>query len=419
MNQSAQSAHFDLTSSETAHFDLTSSVFKANQYPIFARLRVSDPVYQYDSSSAQQSTWLVTRYTDAEIVLRDERFVKDRQNILPPEERQPALNPLPSADDLFDLGMLKFDPPEHTRLRKLIMPFFSARAIEHWKESIQQITDELIDTVRPKGYMDLVEEFAAVLPIRMIASMLGVPAQDSAKLHLWTKRIADALDDPSAFQQVHDDLQAFYLYLRVLIEQKRREPDDGLVSKLLQGQEGDDKLTERELVAMVFLLILAGHETTTNLIGNGILALLTHPEQLRLLQERPELITTAVDEFLRYFAPFAITTHRWAREDVELADKQIKRGDVVLVSLASVNRDEEVFGEAEELKIERKENHHLSFGKGMHYCLGAHLAKLEGRIAIGTLLRRLPDLRLQGQPEDLTWRAGSTVLGVEHLPVTF
>ena len=414
----SQSTEFDLTTSGTGEFDLTTSAFKSNPYPVFARLRASDPVHRYTSSEGQ-STWLITRYADAEFVLRDERFVKDRQNTLAPEERQPSPAPLASAEDLFDLSMLKFDPPDHTRLRKLVTPFFTARAVEQWRESIQHISDELLDAVEQKRQMDIVEEFASVLPIRIIAEMLGVSTEDSAKLHVWTKRIADALDDPIAFQQVHEHLQAFYTYLQTLIEKKRQEPDDALVSKLMRAEVGNDKLSERELVAMVFLLILAGHETTTNLIGNGMLALLTHPEQMLLLQMRPELINTAVDEFLRYFAPFAITTHRWAKEDLMLREKRIKKGDVVLVSLVSVNRDEEVFVEAEKLDIGRKENHHLAFGKGMHYCLGAHLAKQEGRIAISTLLRRLPALRLQVAPETLTWRTGSTVLGVEHLPVEF
>lgn len=416
----SQSTKFDLTSSQAADFDLTSSVFKSNPYPVFARLRISDPVHQYHSSSSDtQSTWLITRYSDAEIVLRDERFVKDKQHTLLREEYQPEPEQPPSADDLFNLGMLKFDPPDHTRMRKLVTPFFTSRAVEQLRGDIQEISDELIDGFEKNGQADIIEDFASLLPIRIISKMLGVPTEDSTKLHTWTKCIADALDDPVAFQQIHAHLQAFYEYLLVLIEEKKQRPDNALVSKLMQSQVGDDQLTERELVAMVFLLILAGHETTANLIGNGMLALMTHPEQMQLLQTHPELIKTAVDEFLRYFAPFTITTHRWARENLELGGKQMKRGDTVLISMASVNRDEQMFAEPDRLDISRTDNHHLAFGKGIHFCLGAHLARLEGTIAISTLLRRLPGLRLQVDPETLVWRTGSTVLGVNHLPVAF
>ncbi|GCE07684.1 cytochrome P450 family protein [Dictyobacter aurantiacus] len=415
----SQSTDFDLTSSQTAEFDLTTVAFKSNPYPILARLRTHDPVYQYTSSPDGQSTWLITRYEDAEIVLRDERFVKDKQSTLPPEERAPSAGPAPSVSDLFDLGMLKFDPPDHTRLRKVVNLFFTPRATEQWRESVQRISDELIDKVESQKRMDLIEDFASVLPIRIISEMLGVPAEDSMQLHLWTKRIADALDDPAAFEQVASDLQAFYTYLLALVEKKRQASTDDLVCKLMHASVEGDQLTERELVAMIFLLILAGHETTTNLIGNGILALLTHPEQKQLLQAQPELIKPAIEEFLRYLAPFTITTHRWAREDVEMRGKLIRHGDAVLVSLAATNRDENKFDHPDTLDITRQENPHIAFGKGVHYCLGAPLARLEGQIAINTLLRRLPAMQLDIEPEALVWRTGSTVLGVNHLPVTF
>jgi cytochrome P450 len=399
-----------------AQLDIASSTFKANPYTDFARLRASDPVYLL-TSSGEQRTWLVTRYLDAEVVLRDERFVKDRQHIHSLEQLAHHHTAPASASDLMNMSLVDLDPPDHTRLRSLFYPFFAPRKMQTWSPHIQKVTDELIDAVEPQGHMDLIEDFAAVLPIRIITRMLGIPAEDCTQLHAWTKTTADALGDPSAFQRVNEILHEFYAYLQALIEQKRREPDDGLISTLVQTES--DVISERELAPMIFLLITAGHDTADNLIGNGMLALLTHPEQKRRLLLQPELITAAVDEFLRYRSPFMLSTMRWAREEVELGGKQIRRGDAVLVSLASVNRDEGEFMEAEELDIGRKENHHLAFGKGMHYCLGAHLARQEGRIAIGTLLRRLPNLRLQVEPDALSWRTGSTVLGVEHLPVTF
>ncbi len=347
---------------QSTKLNLASPAFKANPYPAFAWLRASDPVHQL-ASSGGQSTWLITRYRDAELVLRDQRFVKDHNNVVPPEKRTRAPA---SAADLMSMSLIDFDPPDHTRLRSLVNPFFTPRVVERWRERIQEITDELIDAVEGKGSMDLIEEFAFPLPIRVISEILGVSAEDCPKLHMWTKALADALGDPVAFQQVGEQLQAFYIYLLALIESKRQAPADDLVSKLLQAEAKGDRLSEREVAAMIFLLITAGHDTTDNLIGNGMLALLTHPDQMALLRHNPAL-----------------------------------------------------FAEPDRLDITRQENRHLAFGKGIHYCLGAPLARIEGEIAISTLLRRLPNLRLQIDPEALVWRPGSLVLGLNHLPVVF
>jgi cytochrome P450 len=399
--------------SQSTEVNITSSAFKANPYPAFARLRAYDPVHQLTSSNGQ-STWLITRYTDAEVVLRDERFVKVRQNGLLPEE--PIHTPA-SATDLMSMGMIDFDPPDHTRLRSLVSLSFTPYVVERWRGRIQEITDELIDVVRGKGTMDLIEEFAFLLPLRVISEMLGVPAEDSTKLHIWTKLIADALGDPVAYQQVGEQLQAFYTYLHALVESKRQTSADDLLSKLIQAE--GDRLSERELLAMVFLLIVAGHDTTSNLIGNSMLALLTHPDQRALLKHNPALIKTAVEEFLRYRSPFMHATLRWASQDVEFGGKLIRHGDGVVVALAAANRDAEEFAEPDRLDITRQENQHLAFGKGIHYCLGAPLARLEGQIAISSLLRHLPNMRLQIDPEALIWRSGSLALGVNHLPVVF
>jgi cytochrome P450 len=400
---------------------LTSPAFKANPYPAFACLRADDPVHQFTSSgvhqlnsSQEQRTWLITRYEDAQVVLRDERFVKAHNKLLPLKEQTPTPA---SAADLLSMGMVDFDPPDHTRLRSLVNLSFTPRLVEQWHERIQEITDELIDAVEGQGSMDLIEQFAFPLPIRVILEMLGVPAEDSPKLRLWIKLIVDAL--PDASQQAGEQLQACYTYLLALIESKRQAPADDLVSKLIQAEVEGERISERELVAMIYLLIMAGYETTANLIGNGMLALLTHPHQMALLKCNPALIKTAVEEFLRHSNPFMLATRRWAREDVELGGKLIHRGDLVMVSLASANRDDEVFAEPDTLDITRQQHQHLAFGKGIHYCLGAPLARLEAQIAIGTLLRRLPHLQLQIDPEALVWRPGSMVLGVNHLPVVF
>jgi len=404
--------------SQSTQLNLASSVFKANPYPAFARLRADDPIHRLNASD-EQSTWLITRYAEAELVLRDERFVKDRQHIFSSERLPHIPNSPPSLMDLMDMSIVDFDPPDHTRLRALVNPFFTPRQIELWRERAQEIVDELIDSVVTKGSMDLIEEFAAILPLRIILEMLGVPVTDGQILHEWTRVIADSLGDPVASQQIGGVLQDFYAYLLALVESKRRMPDDALVSRLIRAEAESDQISAREVVTMTFLLITAGHDTADNLIGNGMLALLTHPEQMTLLKNHPELIKTAVEELLRYYSPFMLATMRWAREDVELGDRLIHRGDSVLVSPASANHDEEIFAKADTLNIARQENSHLAFGKGIHYCLGAPLARLEGQVAISTLLHRLPNLGLQCDPATLEWRSGSLLQGLRHLPVKF
>lgn len=398
---------------EAGELDLTSPVFKANPYPAFARLRHEAPVSILSSEHGQR-IWLITRYQEAEMVLRDERFRKNHPDALQKQNERP-----PSALDLVTLGMGKFDPPDHTRLRSLVSLAFTPRLIEQWREHIQRIADELISQVEQKHHMDLVSEFAFPLPLAVISEMLGVPGEDRPTMHYWIRQIVEALGNPVALQQVHGELEACYRYLLALIDHKRQKPVDDLISNLIQAETAGDRLSERELVAMIFLLTMAGYETTGTLISNGVLALLTHPEQMALLKRDPTLIKTAIEEFLRYRSPLMLATMRWARVAVELDGKWIQPGDQVVISLAAANRDEAVFVEPDRLDITREENHHLAFSKGIHYCLGAPLARLEGQIAINTLLRRLPDLRLQSDPDQLAWRPGSMVLGLVHLPVIF
>ncbi len=414
----SQATESDLTSSQAPALDLASSAFKANPYPAFARLCAYDPVHMLSSSDGQ-STWLITRYTDVEAVLHDERFIKDQSRLLSPGERIHSSASPGAVDNLFSMGMGKFDPPDHTRLRSLVNLAFTPRQVEQWRGRIQEITNELIDAVEGKGSMDLIEDFAFPLPLTVILEMLGMPTEDRPNLHRWTSVIIDALDDPLAFQQAGPQFQAYDTYLLALIAHKRRTPAEDLVSRLIQAETEGDRLSERELVSMIFLLIVAGYQTTGTLISNSILALLMHPDQMALLKQRPELIKTAVEEFLRYRSPLMLSTDAWAREDVDLGGKLIRRGDLVLLSLAAANRDEGAFADPNTLDITRQENHHLAFSKGIHYCLGAPLARLEGQVAISTVLRRLPHLRLRIDPEALVWRPGAMVLGLNHLPVVF
>lgn len=398
---------------EALNLDLASPVFKANPYPAFARLRLEAPVSLLNAEQGRQ-TWLISRYQEAELVLRDERFVKNQRNALLMTEQSESM---PSAADLMCMGMVDFDPPDHTRLRSLVSTFFTPRAIDQWRERVQQITDELLDEIVEKGNADLIDTFAFPLPLRVISEMLGIPVQDRPILHRWTRQLADAFDHPGTLKQAEAPLQAFYHYLAQLIEHKRQEPAHDILSHLTSLE--DHQISQRELMAMIFLLITAGHDTTDNLIGNGMYALLTHPEQMARLKQNPALVKTAVEEFLRYYSPFMLATRRWAREDVELCGKLIRRGDQVAIGLSAANRDEESFSCPDQLDITRQENHHLSFGKGIHYCIGAPLARLEGQVALNTLLHRLPDLRLQDDLSQLSWRPGSFIIGLSCLPVTF
>lgn len=398
---------------EMQTLNLASPAFKANPYPIFARLCSDDPVHLL-SSDQSHGTWLITRYQEAELVLLDKRFVKSQSYASLSQEQSERP---PSTADLLTMSMVDFDPPVHTRLRSLAAPFFLPRAIEQWRERIQQIVDELIDAVEPQGNMDLIDDLALPLPLTVISEMLGLPVEDRPSLHRWTRQLAEAFDHPGTLQQADEPLQAFYQYLLALIERKRQRPTADLISALVQAEP--DNISARELVAMIFLLITAGHDTTDNLIGNGMYALLTNPEQLSLLQREPAIIKTAIEEFLRYYSPFMLATRRWASAEVKLGGKLIRPGDQVAISLSAANRDEATFADPHLFQITRQENYHLAFGKGIHYCVGAPLARLEGQVAISTLLRRLPRLCLQIDPGELVWRPGSFIIGLTRLPVVF
>jgi cytochrome P450 len=411
---------------QTTEIALFLPEFKKNPYPLFEMLRTNQPVAQVNLAG-NRPAWLISRYQEAELVLKDQRFVKDAANAFTLEELA-SFFPLRAAsnDDedrprpfLFHRQMLNTDPPDHTRLRSLVNMAFTPRMVEQWRGRIQTITDELLDAVQEKGEMELIGDFAFPLPITVITEMLGIPVADRMQFRAWSNGVIESSGNPEAFVHMREHLHAFGEYLVKLINEKRAQTGDDLLSKLIRAESEGDKLSEEELVSMVFLLLVAGHETTVNLIGNGILALLQHPDQMELLKKDPSLITSAVEEFLRYQGPLLTATQRWAREDVELAGQHIKRGDYVVVLLASANRDGEEFAQADKLDITRKDNHHLAFGKGIHFCLGAPLARLEGQIAIGTLLRRMPDLRLAIDLDQLQWRPGALIMGLSKLPVAF
>ncbi len=389
----------------------------ANPYPLYARLRVEEPLHRITLPN-QTEAWLATRYEDALAILKDPRFLKNWHNAMTPEQLA-QVPPLSEAMQLLSQHMLDMDPPDHTRLRALVHKAFTPRLVEQLRPRIQEIADTLIDAVEPNGTMDLIDDYAFPLPITVIAELLGVPVEDRDKFRVWSNTLIDSSTDPDQLQRVEAAMQSFVAYLRDLFDQRRAHLSDDLISALLHVEEAGDTLSEKELFSMVFLLLIAGHETTVNLISNGLLLLLLNPDQRELLQQQPELIGSAIEELLRYESPVKTTTMRFASTDIELAGVVIPRGTAVLVALSSANRDEARFAHADTLDITRSDNRHIAFGHGIHYCLGAPLARLEGQIAISTILRRLPHLRLAVAAKDLSWRPGFLIRGLHHLPVVF
>jgi cytochrome P450 PksS len=314
--------------------------------------------------------------------------------------------------------MLSLDDPDHARLKKLIQKAFTPSCVEALSGRTQAITDALLDGLQQRAGFDLIEDFALPLPVTVISEMLGVPKKDQARFARWSRALITTPLKPSRMLLALPHMLAFLRYLKLLVAQKRREPANDLVSVLVEVEEADGGCDGEELLAMIAILLSAGHETTTNLIGNGVLTLFRHPDQCERLRADPSLIETAVEELLRFEGPVETTTHRYAREDLEIAGVRIPRGALVLGAIASANRDEHAFTVANRLDIAREPNRHLSFGRGGHFCVGAALARMEGRVAIATLLRRLPRLQLTQGATGLRWRGGLILRGVLALPVT-
>jgi cytochrome P450 PksS len=394
--------------------DFSSQRFKSNPFPFYARLREEAPAFRI-AGIANETGWLVTRYEDVNAVLKHASLSKDRFGSMSAEQ----LARLPWFVKLFEpltKNMLNRDPPDHTRLRALVHKAFTPRLIERLRTRVQALSDGLLDKARRKGSMDLVAEYALLVPVTIIAEMLGVPSSDYRKFQHWSNRLISNTNMRDVMLSI-PSLLMFSRYLRKLIAQRRAAPGDDLLTALIQAEEAGDKLTPDELLSMVFLLLVAGHETTVNLIAGGTLALLQHPEQLERLRKNPALIEPAVEELLRYASPVEIATERFTRQDISVAGVTIPRGDVIFAVIASANRDERQFKDPNALDLGREPNKHLSFGMGIHYCLGAPLARLEGQIAIQTLVNRFPDLRLSKPAESLKWRTGVLMRGPKQLPV--
>lgn len=404
-------------------FNLFGHEFKADPHPTYAAMRREVPICQRTSSDGATSIWFLTRYADVAAALRDhERFVKSYRNTLTPAERVH----LPAEPELIRLlshHMLNLDPPDHTRLRALVNKAFTARMVEGLAPRIQVIADELLDQVQTRGQMDLIDEYAFPLPIIVIAELLGIPPADRNRFRTWSHAFvtpsANLSRSAKKLAKAEEVMRDFTNYMRATFAARRADPQDDLITSLLHAEEAGDRLREEELFSMVILLIVAGHETVVNLIGNGTLALLQHPDQLALVRDDPARMSTAIEEMLRYDAPVERATMRFAACDVEIDGQTIRRGDVVSLVLASANRDPAQFANPDVFDCTREANRHLGFGRGIHYCLGAPLGRLEGRIAIETLLRRLPNLRLVVPVHTLRWRTIPVIRGMQHMPVAW
>jgi len=402
----AKEVDMNKVSNEIVAPDLASPSFKANPHPFYARLRADAPVWR-TTLLDKQKAWLVTRYEDVAGVLKNDRFAKDRLNAMDPKQR--AKTPwVPGFLKPLERNMLDLDEPDHGRLRALVGKAFTPRLVERLRPRVEALSEELLDTVeakagRKKGAAELVADYALPLPATVIAELLGVPAGDLRRFHRWSSSLVSISSKRDMLRALPAAL-TFVRYLRKLVGRRRTDPGEDLISALVRAEESGDELSEDEILAMAFLLLVAGHETTVNLISGGTLALLENPEQAQALR--------------RYTSPVEVATERYAREDVVIEGTTIPRGEIVLAVLGSANRDERHFEDPDALDLSRNPNRHLAFGRGgVHHCLGAPLARMEGQIAIGALLRRFPQARQPVTSETLRWRQGIFLRGLERLPL--
>jgi cytochrome P450 len=404
-----------VTISSLSSVNVNDPKFKADPFPFYAQLRAEAPVFQ-TRVRPHGRAWLVTRYNDVAAILKDERFAKDPRNAMTPDQLTKLMK-LPSMFKALQQGLLGIDDPDHARLRHLIHKAFTPGLIEQMRDQVQILANELLDNAERKGSMDLIEDYAAPLPLTVIGRILGMPPQDNHKFYKWTKTFVNT--GTSNLFVLVPTLLRFMSYLRALIKERRAHPKDDLISAMVLAKEGTDQMTDDEVLAMIFLLLSAGHETTVNLIGSGTLALLQHPEQMALWRNDPSLAKSAIEELVRFVCPVEMATERYPREDVVIAGTTIPRGELVVAVIGSANRDAGLFLNPDTLDIKRENNKHLGFGLGTHYCIGAPLARLEGQISLTTLLSRFSNLRLQVPPDQLPWRGTFILRGLQKLPVTF
>jgi cytochrome P450 PksS len=388
--------------------DFSSPDFKCDPFPVLARMRAECPVARFPAGG-DKAPWLVTRHADVVALLKDERFTTDMSQV--PGARLPWI---PGFARPLTRNMLDLDDPDHRRLRALVQKAFTPQMIEPMRARIHALSADLLDRAGRAGTVDLVRDYALPIPTIIISEMLGIPLSDRARFQRWTSIIVAADVSQWAMVRAVPSVWRFMRYLRRLIAGKRRQPGDDLLSRLILARDGDDRMSEDELLAMAFLLIVAGHETTVNLISGGILDLIQHSEAAERLLAEPALIGPAVEELLRFSAPVMTATVRFPRHDLDMAGTLIPGGALVYASLASANRDEAVWERPDELDIARSPNRHLGFGDGPHFCAGAALARAEAQIAILEFFRRFPQARVNGA---LEWKPGIILRGLKALPL--
>jgi pimeloyl-[acyl-carrier protein] synthase len=384
--------------------------FLTDPYPVYRQLRASNGPLWFPTGGPHDGVWLVARYDDVAAILKEQHTSKDSSRMMPIERQGPLMQ-----------TMLFRDPPDHTRLRALASQSFTPGRIRNLEPRITQIADELLSRAQPNGRMDFMAEFAMPLPVIVIAELLGVPLEDRAMFRAASNRIIGTNDDSddlaTAGSQQRDASMTLAGYFRELISQRRQAPRDDLISALTQARDAQDRLSEQELLGMCMLLLIAGHETTVNLLGNGLYTLLRHPDQFEWLKAHPDGIPVAVEEMLRFESPVQSATFRIVTDTVELGGKTLTKDQQVSPIIGAANRDPDQFPDPDRFDVTRQPDRHLAFGLGLHFCLGAPLARVEGRIGFTRLLERLPGTRLVDQTPD--WNQNSFIRGLRHLPVTF
>jgi cytochrome P450 PksS len=398
------------------HFtDLADEVMFSNPFPRYAVLRQKAPVTKGRTQLVRPEVFMVSRYDDVLQVHTDPRLSSDIM-----EHGGAGL--VKYAPRMFRLlvdSMVFKDDPYHKRLRGLVNKAFTPKRVQAMTDGIEVIVDQLIDDLGRKGTVDLVSDYAVPLPLNVISSMMGIGDEDRHNFHLWVEEFTQNSSSGGlvSMLRVMPSARKMMKMFDRLIAERRRDPDDGLVTALVRAQEGDDRLSDHELVAMMFLLLLAGHDTTANLIGNSVLTLLEHPEQLARLRDDPSLIEPAVEELLRFTTPVPCGTARIALEDLDIGGYAIPKGSHVLGMIISANRDEAVFERPDDLDLGRSPNKHLSFAFGSHFCLGNQLARMEGRLALNALVQKFPDMRLAVPKEQLVYKPTESLRGLRSLPL--
>lgn len=375
-------------------FDPLARDFQHNPYPVYDELRATTPIFYWEP----WKIWFFTRYDDVNTLLRDRRLGRTMEHILPPEKRYVPPASIEPFARLSQHSMFDKEGDEHTRLRGLVHKVFTPKRVESLRGQIETITNELLDKVVDKGEIEVLEDFAVPLPVNVISEMLGIPESDRHLLRPWSNNIVAMYELDHTPEQERLAVQSsidFADYLRKLASERRAHPKQDLITALVQVEEAGERLTMDELISTCVLLLNAGHEATVNVVGNGLWALLQHPEQMQQLVDNPALIPTAIEELMRFDTPLQLF-RRWVLEDMEYGGYHFKQGDELGLMFGAANRDPARFANANQLDVTREDNPHITFGGGVHFCMGAPLARLELQIAYRALLTRLPKLRLKG-----------------------